>query len=139
MEFLVKDKSFVTTRDYYFIVDGKLNAYAPPYETIPEFLENGWKIISEEEFNKAEREYELSLCNDWTEITESQYEYALEVLPPLKWHNGGFFISEPMCGMVYGFYQEWHGKYYTSLQIITTPRQKIVDNLMEYISKEGAA
>lgn len=82
--------------------------------------------------------HELSLCNHWKEITESKYKDALGIMPPLKWNNGGFFLDGSICGFVYCFFQEWYGKYYTSLQMVTMPRQKIIDSLMEYISKEGA-
>lgn len=31
----------------------------------------------------------------WVEVSEAHYHYALEVLPPLDWRDGGFLLGEP--------------------------------------------
>jgi hypothetical protein len=32
----------------------------------------------------------------WAEVTEEQYMYALEVLPPAGWRGDSFLVGEPM-------------------------------------------
>lgn len=107
-----------------------------PYngKTKAEYEAEGKRVVSMEEFNEEFDKYELSLCGKWKEITEDEYEDMLDVLPPLYWKNGGFFMEEAYTGRVHGFYQKWLGKYYTSLQRITTPREQIIESLCEYIA-----
>ena len=115
------------------LIDGK-SAYSP--KTAEDYIAEGYSILTEKEFDKLMEEYEKSRCNDWKEITEEQYEYALNVLPPIKWFNGGFYIGECTSGSLYGFYQELNGKFYTSLQSIYTNRAEIVENLNRYIATQ---
>lgn len=141
-QFIVRDdgtNNYVIDRDYHIVFNGELQlAKYGQYHTIEDYLANGWKIISEEEFDKAEIEYHESICNHWEEITEGDYDYALNCLPPMRWYDGGFFVCEAICGNVYMFYQKWLGKYYKSMQFYNTPRDTIIHSLVEFI-KEGAA
>ena len=142
MEFLVRDNGtndYITTRDYHIInKDGTLVlAQYGEYHTIDDYIKNGWKRITEEEFDKAQKEFEDSICEDWKEITEEQYEYAMEVLPPAKWYDEGFFVPEPITGYVYSFYQRFGGKYYTCNMRITESRSKIIKSLVKFINGKG--
>ena len=38
------------------------------------------------------------------EITEEQYVYALEVLPPCRWSHGSFYVSELQIGDIADWY-----------------------------------
>jgi len=60
----------------------------------------------------------------------------LNVLPPIQWTNGGFFLSELYDGNIGYFFQEWFGKHYESMQNIKTKRSNILDELQACI-KEG--
>lgn len=54
-----------------------------------------------------------------TEIDEDKFWYALEVLPPLKWHDNGvletFCMSEFMTGPYTEQYASFNGKYYVKM------------------------
>lgn len=108
-----------------------------PYtkKTAEEHKAEGFDILTEAEYIELFKNYERGLCSDWKEVTEEQYWDALEVLPPKKWHDGGFYMGECYTGTLYSFYQKWHGKYYTSLQSIYTPRNEILDNLKKFIAE----
>lgn len=109
-----------------------------PYsgKTEQEFINEGYKVVDDNEFIKLVSEFESSLCNKWFEISEDFYEEQLNCLPPVQWMGGGFFMSERYYGEVTGFYQRLDGKFYTSLQNMFTSRDEILDNLRKAI-KDG--
>ena len=76
-----------------------------------------------------------NLIGKWKEITEEEYDDALNVLPPVAWCEGGFFISERYTSNISDFYQKYNGKYYTSLQRWSTKRENIIKSLLEFIEK----
>ena len=136
LEFIINPQKDFNPYDYYLVIDGLLYlANYGKYHTINDYLANGYKLISEEEFDCLIKEFNNRFCNNWKEITKKEYEYALDVLPPLKWNNGGFFLSECFTGSIYSFYQAWHGKYYTSYQDINTSRKSILDSLTRFIAE----
>lgn len=137
-EYLVKDGEF-KPYDYHIVIDGELLYVTEEFRTVQDLLDVGYKLISGDEMEVLEKEYNKSLCNDWIEIDAEKYDYALNVLPPVKYTNGGFYMSEPYTGTVHGFYQEWRGKFYTSLQDLFTPRTEILENLNAFIAKNNAS
>lgn len=104
-------------------------------KTEKDFIKEGFTIVDENAFDSLLSIYENNLCGHWNEITEQEFEYALNVLPPLKWINGGFYISEADIGTIHGFYQRYNGRYYYSLQDIYTDREIIINSLKEYIER----
>lgn len=137
-EYLVKADEAFNPNNYHIVVDGELLYQTDEFQTVQDYVNAGYRLISEAEMSAMEKEYNMSLCNDWIEIDKDRYNYALDVLPPKKWHDGGFFVPEAFTGTIYGFYQEWHGKFYTSLQDIFTPRSEILENLKAFILKSNA-
>lgn len=127
----VVDKENFTGFVQSILVNGK-SSYTG--ETAEDFKAKGYTILSEEEFDAFQKEYETSLCNDWSEILEEDYEQALNVLPPRKMVKDGFYIGEPTYGSLYGFYQKYNGKYYTSLQSIFTPHHQIMESLTQFLA-----
>lgn len=132
---MIKDK-LVIEKNYNGMVktairDGKCLYYGRPEEY---FLENGYLIVTEEEFEPIHEKYLNDLCNKWKEVSEDQFEDALNVLPPMRWRNGGFYMSERYTGDVSSFYQEINGKYYTSLQRLSYDRDEVIINLIEHIA-----
>ena len=95
-------------------------------------------MISDAEFDKVLDEYNHRISADWREISRDDYDDALNVLPPLKWYNGGFFMSEAYSGLLHGFYQEYQGRYYASLQSIAVSRESILESLQDYIKRTVA-
>lgn len=85
-------------------------------ERCEEMLNGGWEGVSFDEYNKRQREKWVS--KEAKEITEEQWDYALNVLPPLNWHRCDecqfFFMQEFLSG---NFTEEYYhdyksGKYY---------------------------
>lgn len=37
------------------------------------------------------------LSKQWEEETEEEYEYGLEVLPPIRWKGNAFMVGECIC------------------------------------------
>ena len=111
-----------------------VNGACPYYgKTEAEYLTEGYSVLNDEEYTALTRKYEDSLCGDWKEITEEIFDDMLNVLPPVGWYNGGFFMSERYTGNISSFYQKMNGKYYTSLQRMSTPRQTILEDLQRFI------
>lgn len=127
----VIDKENFTGSAAAILIDGK-----SPYtgKTESEYITEGFTVLNESEFDALMVQYENSLCNHWKEITEDEYEDMMNVLPPEKYSDGGFFMAEHYTGSVTGFYQRFNGKFYTSLQSVYTPRAVILENLMRHIA-----
>jgi len=49
------------------------------------------------------------------EITKNNYYYFMEILPPLKYTNKGFIMSEFLSGNYTDYYYEENNKYYIEL------------------------
>ena len=135
-EFVVKSPEEIRQRGlcgwYAILVDGKDELMN---KTKEDYIKEGYTVLQESEFDALVAENERNQCNDWKEITEEEYERALNVLPPKKWKLGGFYIGECYSGSLYGFYQKWGEKYYTSLQSIYTDRNEILENLKKFIER----
>ncbi len=111
---------------YSILIDGK-DSYTGKTES--DYINDGFAVMTESEFEKLVDEYEKSICGHWIEISERFYNQQLNVLPPMRYYNGGFYISEADTGSIHGFYQELNGKYYTSLQSTATSRDEIISEL----------
>lgn len=117
---------------YAILIDGKDRLMD---KTEAEYIADGYEILSEESFRDLILEHDRKMCGNWEEITEEEYDFALNVLPPEKWYDEGFFSCEHWSGDITAFYQKLGGKYYTSLQSVYTPRAEIIEGLKEYIGK----
>jgi hypothetical protein len=100
-----------------------------------EYLADGFLVVDESGLAKAFDDFADRICGKWIEITEEQYEDALGVLPPAKWFDGGFFISELLVGDISAFYQRLKTRYFTSNQRMTTPREKIIESLASFMEE----
>lgn len=115
---------------YHILTDG-VNPYTG--ETEIDYINAGYAVLTEEEFDAAIKAHEDSLIGHWHEETEEEYDNALNVLLPMKWHDGGFYVREAYTSNIYAFHQEYKGKFYTSLQRSNTPREKILESLLSCI------
>jgi hypothetical protein len=93
-----------------------------------------YEILSVADYNKMLVEFYCKLCGKWEEITEKRYYEMLNVLPPVKWERGGFFVSEAYTLDVHSFYQKREGKYYEAMFQIGCPREEILSSLEEFIN-----
>jgi len=137
--YAVKDKeNLCKKRDYAMLTLEGISLYTN--ETADDYVAQGYEILNTEQFRTLWDEhwavYESELCGNWKEITAERYDEMLNVLPPMQWTNGGFFLSELYDGNIGCFFQEWFGKHYESMQNIKTKRSNILDELQACI-KEG--
>lgn len=98
-----------------------------------QFIDEGFSIMSWDEYGVLINDYIDSLCGNWKEITEEEFDDYLNCLPPLKWYDGGFFISEMYMADSSTFCQKFGGRFYTSLQRLSTGRPNILESLREYV------
>ena len=107
-------------------------------ETKDDYIAQGYEILDAEQFRTLWNErwavYESELCGKWKEISAELFDEMLNVLPPMMWTRGGFFLSELYDGDIGNFYQEWHGKFYTSMQNIKNKRDNILNGLQACIA-----
>ncbi|MCR5480114.1 MAG: hypothetical protein K6F27_09705 [Ruminococcus sp.] len=103
------------------------------------WLSKGYKIVSESELEELQNLFEASISGHWEEITEEAYNEHLNELPPVSYSNGGFFSLEATTGTLHAFYQQWQGKYYTSLQSIRYKREDIIASLKNCLSRKKVA
>jgi hypothetical protein len=107
-------------------------------ETEESFKEGGFLVLTADEFNEFYEKWAEKKSADWTEITEEQYDYFLNVLPPVKFDRGGFFVSEMNCYDLGTFIQKFGTRYFKSEQRITTSRKKIIASLTKWLREESA-
>ena len=129
----------VDTKNFNGYAEGTLYDGYEPYAhmTKEQFVKQGFTILSDKEYDNFVVEFEQKQCGDWKEIDKQTYEDALNILPPVQYSKGGFFISEAYFGQLHDFYQQKGDKYYTCLQRITTPRKEILDSLDKYLEPKG--
>lgn len=106
-----------------------------PYtgKTEDECVRDGFTIMAWDEYMLMHDAYLNSLCGSWKELSADDYDEALNVLPPVQWYNGGFFMSECYMDDVTTFYQKWGDRYYSSLQHLSTERADIIKSLQNYL------
>lgn len=105
-------------------------------KTRAEFIDEGYTVLSDDDYFSFLEDWEnKNLIGKWKEITEEEYNDALNVLPPVAWYDGGFFISERYTSNISDFYQKYNGKYYTSLQRWSTKREDIIKSLLDFITE----
>ena len=118
-------------RNYHILTPDGRSVYSN--ENADDLTAQGYTILDGPSFNKLWNEqwaiYEKEICGNWTEITEQRFVDALNILPPLGWENGGFFLCELYTSNISHIYQELFGKFYTSLQNINRNRNEIIDEL----------
>ena len=109
-----------------------------PYtgKTESDYIKEGFTVITWEEFDGINEKYLDSLCGKWKEITEEQFDDMLNVLPPMRWSNGGFYMSERYTADVTGYYQQIGDKYYTSNQRLSYKRNDILNSLNDFINSK---
>jgi len=130
-EYVIKINNEYKWPIYDILTDGIGDCGAPRsrYET------EDYKIIPESEIDAYYNTCLDGQCGDWKEITEERFEEMLCVLPPLKWHSGGFFCGELYMGDIGYFFQELDGKFYESKQRMSYRRDAIIDGLKKHIAK----
>ena len=102
-------------------------------ETKEQEIENGYTVVSEKTYYAMVEAFQKDACGHWKEITEEEYNDALDILPPLKWYNGGFYMMEAYMGTIHGFYQKYLGKFYTCLEDIRRNRTEIINDLQKFV------
>lgn len=134
---MIKDK-LVIKKEFDGTIKTVVRDGACIYYNKPEsyYLENGYIIVTEEEFEPIQESYLNGICNNWKEIAEDQFEEMLNVLPPIRWSKGGFFMSERYTSDVTSFYQQIGDKYFTSWQRLSYKRDDILNSLNQFMKAQ---
>lgn len=89
--------------------------------------------------SEAQLLYELSFKTPVSEITQDDFEYALNVLPPVAWTRErgaqSFKLSEQTAGCVTAIYVEMNGRHFTFQDDIRTPHEDCRARVAAYIAK----
>ena len=83
-------------------------------KTIEEYLKERptMEAVTMEEADKLIDNFHNSMVTDWQEISEERYYDMLEVLPPCKYENGKFHVSERITGDLVSWFKCDGGKFY---------------------------
>lgn len=91
--------------------------------------------ISVEEAKTLISKYQQELHNGAVEeITEEEYYYSYECLPPARNMRDMFFIGEPYYGDIYPFCFKADGRYFKCYKHLNTSIQQLQDEIKEFIS-----
>lgn len=128
-ELVLKDKNATIVAA--ILVNG-ISIYSK--KTKEQFLDEGYLAMSYHDgFELISHNEDIAYLKEWSEITESQWWYALEMLPPLKHaHIDGhefFFCSEAYTGNIHSCYCAVGNKYYTAMRRTTTSYEVMVDEI----------
>ena len=102
----------------------------------PNLIASTWEVFEENIY----KPYLASLQENFKEITEEQYFYNLECVPPRKWHNVEqgievFWLGECYTANLYRLCicltNGENKKYYAALRPITLSDEKIKEQLRE--------
>ena len=91
--------------------------------------------------SKMLRIYHQSQFRPFKEITEEDYFYMMDSLPPLRLKGNSFFVGEPYCTNIYPFCFERNGRYFHGLRSVKTPQSELdrqIDRHMEIINRKTA-
>ncbi len=97
------------------------------------------KITEVIPFDDAYNRMELSHITPFEKIDEDQYNFLLEVLPPMRWSMGNpgvFAMSEREMGNVTKFVFNWGDDYYTKCDTLKKTNNELLDELNNF-RKEG--
>lgn len=93
--------------------------------------------ITEEEFFESYFEpYKLSLQEEWQEIDEEKHDYYLEVLPPMRWKNGMFWMEERFYDILTRVVLTHHEKHYTAIRDLKKSNSEIRQEFNEWYHKQ---
>jgi len=89
-------------------------------------------------------EYQILHDQSWTtepkEITQEQYLYALNVLPPFKWfrskNHESFKMSEMLSGCITGIYCRVGKRYFHFNGDISTPHDEVISKCANFADIE---
>jgi hypothetical protein len=99
------------------------------FKTLEDYLKEpenkGRKVVSQKEVDKLLADYENSHKTEPSQIKPSEYEYALEVLPPCRWEGSVFHVSERVTGDIVNWYFKKDKKCYTFTDSATLSREEI--------------
>lgn len=89
--------------------------------------------------DQAQLLYEAGFKTPVSEISLEQFEYALNVLPPVAWTRArgaqSFKISERTAGCVTAIYVEMRDRYFTFQDDIRTPHETCCERVAAFIAE----
>lgn len=93
------------------------------------------EAVCKKEFEAMWERWESYLQGPFREITEEQYWYWLECVPPLRHRNGSFFVSEGYTGSLHQFCFKRDGRYFTALRSKRLSNAELDSQIDEFLNK----
>jgi len=99
--------------------------------------ENGgtMKLLTNAEYDEWLNGQLKAICGDWEEITEKQYWYYLECVPPKKWRDlnedlNVFFVGECYTANLYTccIHDKANDKYFSALRPIGSANEALIND-----------
>lgn len=84
-----------------------------------------WRVVDNDELSRLRAEHNETYLTDWEEISEEDFMYFLEVLPPLRYNGKMFFVREPITDNIYRCCIQKADKFYSSNRRINEPNRSI--------------
>ena len=88
---------------------------------------------------KMLRIFRDGLEEPFREITEEDFYYFMDILPPLHFRGNSFFVGEPHHVNIYPFCFERNGRYFQGLRSIKTPKDELdrqIDRFIKTINRK---
>ena len=99
--------------------------------TLAEYVAERGQVVlyTDDEFFAMVADYERGQRTPATEETAEQWDDALNVLPPCRWHRysgiGLFHISERLQGSLVSWHADVEGRYFTFIDFADTPSAEL--------------
>lgn len=93
------------------------------------------QIVTSEELDCLWERWETYLQGPFREITEERYWDWLECLPPMRYRNNSFFLSECYTGSLYHFCFKREGRYFTALRSKRLSNAELDSQIEEFIKE----
>ena len=94
-----------------------------------------YRVVDDDELDKINDEYEESLITAAVVVSEEKFEYALNVLPPERWHThlgvNLFHVCEPLTGNLVEWYARIHGRHYLFIDRALASSDHLVNKVMK--------
>ena len=100
---------------------------------------NNLVTAKESEFKeKYLKPYYDSLQKEYEEISEDRYYTLLEVLPPLRWYLGMFWMMEAYTGTLHTVVIEHNKRYFSALRDMTKTNEEIRKEFLSWYESSNS-
>jgi len=88
-----------------------------------------YKVVDSDEMDRLMKEHDETYLTDWEEIDEDTYIFHLEVLPPLRYNGGYFFVREAITANIHTCCIIHNRKFYRSNRRLNESESSIYNSV----------